>query len=62
MRALTVQMNDFNSFFLKDNSTLDGCFVCTSSNSNQGAKNFSELISKDKTKFFDIEKILKEIE
>lgn len=59
MRSLKVQMGDFNSFFLKDN--MEGCFACSASNS-QANKNFSELFSRDRTKFFDIERIFKEIE
>lgn len=64
MKAVQVQMKDFNDFFLKDKS-LEGCFPCN--NNNGGAlpsdpKQFSDIFQQKKQKFFDLDKVLREIE
>ena len=50
-------MTDFSDFFVKEKFQLDGCFVCKSN-----TNNFTDMFSKSKSKFFDVDKVLREIE
>lgn len=56
-------MKDFTDFFVKDKSAMDGCLVCTSGNNNANAQNnFTDMFQRSRTKFFDVDKVLREIE
>lgn len=62
MKSIDTQMQDFTKFFLKDN-TDDNCFVCKSSNStNVESGNFQDMYKQKRARFFDLDKVLKDIE
>eukprot|EP00347_Sterkiella_histriomuscorum_P017550 403348912 len=62
MKSLDVQMKDFTNFFIKD-KTDDNCFVCKTSNSNNILEgNFQDIFKQKKARFFDLDKVLKDIE
>jgi len=63
LRSTQVQMDDFSNFFVKEKSAMEGCFTCSNSNSlAAGNNNFTDMFSKQKSKFFDVDKVLREIE
>ncbi|CDW77805.1 kinesin motor domain containing protein [Stylonychia lemnae] len=64
LKCIDVQMKDFSQFFTKDKSQLDACFVCKSSNIQQSTQdsNFTDIFKIKKARFFDLDKILRDIE
>ncbi len=58
-------MKDFNDFFVKDKSNLESCFACKSTSTTQlqqGATDFEDMFRNKKARFFDIDKVFKEVE
>lgn len=62
MKSIDTQMKDFANFFIKD-KTDDNCFVCKSTNSNAIPEgNFQDVIKQKRARFFDLDKVLKDME
>ena len=61
MKTFQVQMTDFAKIFLRDKS-LDGCFACKSTAPLTLESNMIDDLKKRRQRFFDLDKVLKEIE
>lgn len=57
-------MKDFDTFFLKDKTGDKGCLAGCSNTSQktQNEGNFTDVFKKQRARFFDIDKVLKEVE
>ena len=57
-------MQDFSEFFVKEKPAIEACFACKSNAPTvaQDGMTFEDIFKTKKTRFFDIDKVFKDVE